>query len=168
MSDDLPFVAPHLLDASAAIKLLVKEQGSDALRNYFETKLGGYFISSLCFVEVFSALKAKWLRKEINDNNYFGASYLFTAHVRNRRIKIVDSQVLSTDAFFHAVDLAKKYDLDLADSLQLISLKGDQFKLLVQESKAILVTADKGLEKAALAEGFRVWNCVAGTSAPAQ
>jgi hypothetical protein len=51
-----------------------------------------------------------------------------------------------------------KYQLDLSDAFQILSVKIGFAAHLSGGSQTILVTADKKLAKAARAEGLRVWS----------
>ena len=64
---------------------------------------------------------------------------------------------LTPIVFKNVQDVAKKYSLDLSDAFQILSVKEGFFSGLVEESKTILVSADKKLSRAAKEEGLRVW-----------
>ena len=50
--------------------------------------------------------------------------------------------------------------LSLANAFQIVSVKEGYFSHLVNDSKTVLVTADKLLAAAARAEGLRVWSAM--------
>jgi len=62
------------------------------------------------------------------------------------------------DIFKDTEILSRKHQIDMSDSLQLVSLKYGDHKLFAGESKPILITADGPLAAAAVAEGLKVWN----------
>ena len=101
-------------------------------------------------------------------DQYFASCYFLLAYVRDSRIHIDDIQIASLDIFSKAEKLARRYSLDLSDSLQLVSVKHGKFKSFVEESKTVLITADRSLAVAAQKEGVRVWNCEGGGSATAE
>jgi len=154
------------LDASAAVKLVLSERGSDHLQAYFSGR-AGFHITSLCLAEALGVLKRKLLRGEIPEDHYFAKCYFLLAYVRDSRLHIDDIELATFDIFFKAQELAKRYHLDLSDSLQLVSVKHGKFKSLVQESKTVLITADRALADAARKEGLRVWNCEEESKPPA-
>ena len=55
---------PGFLDASAAVKLVVNEDGSDRLLKSFNPA-GSFFITTFCLFEALGVLKRKWIKKEI-------------------------------------------------------------------------------------------------------
>lgn len=62
--------------------------------------------------------------------------------------------------FSSAKLLVERTSLDLSDAIQIISVKEGYFSHLVNDSKTVLVTADKALAAAARAEGLRVWSAM--------
>jgi predicted nucleic acid-binding protein len=152
------FSASHL-DASAAVKLVWEEPGSDHLRKYFADRVG-FYITSLCLAEALGALKRKWLKGELSDEQYFKCCYLLLAYLRSPpRIHLDEIHLSSLDTFSKAEEIARRHKLDLSDSLQLVSVKCGKFSRLVHQSKTVLITADCALASAAKAEGLRIWNC---------
>jgi predicted nucleic acid-binding protein len=65
---------------------------------------------------------------------------------------------LSPKVFFDVQKMIDKYQLDLSDAFQILSVKKGFGACLSGESQTILVTADEKLAKAAKAEGLRVWS----------
>lgn len=155
---DLTYVRARYLDTSSAIKLVVTEEGSDALRAYVHGG-GPFYITSVCVPEALSVLKVKhFYRKELTATQYSLASYGLLTHLRDG-IHVVNVD-LTPSCFFEVETLAKQYKLDLIDALQIYTLKHGRFSKLAGPSKSLLLTADISLGKAASAEGFDVWNCV--------
>ena len=146
------------LDASAAVKLVIVERGSNHLNAYFGNR-GGFFITSFCLFEALSVLKRKMLKGKISRKQYFDECWLLLTYLRTKRISIDEPKISSLETFERAEKLAKLHGLDLSDALQLVGLKHGRFRKLVKESKTVLITADRSLAKAAKTEGLRVWNC---------
>jgi hypothetical protein len=73
-------------------------------------------------------------------------------------------EILSPDVVSEASRLIQTYKIDFLDCFQIVTILRGEFRHLCAESKSILITADRGLAKAARAEGARVWEC---TSEPA-
>jgi predicted nucleic acid-binding protein len=173
-------IRTHLLDSSALVKLLVKEDKSDLIRSYFDTH-SVFWTTSFCFAETLGVLKRKWLTKSqktsgqsgsqgllaclrtkahggsISQDQYLSASEELAALVRNESISIEEVQFTQRSVFDQAEDLAKKYGIDLVDSFQLVTLMIGFPSAMPEESRTILITADKGLAKAARSEGLRSW-----------
>ena len=101
---------------------------------------------------------------KINDDQYFGGCSVLTSFVRGKRITIEDSMLEQIPVFERAKDICLRHKIDIADALQLVAMKEDRLRRI----GAILVTADGPLEKAAKAEGVRVWNCMKGNPPPTE
>jgi predicted nucleic acid-binding protein len=136
------------------------ELGSDHLEAYFAGR-SGFYITSFCFFEALSVLKRKMLSKVLEDRisrkQYFDRCWLLLHYLR-RRIHIDDPDISSLETLGLAEKLAKQYDLDLSDALQLITVKHGKFRKLDKESRTVLITSDQSLAKAAEAEGLQAWN----------
>jgi hypothetical protein len=79
------FVKAHYLDASAAVKLVVSERGSEYLRAYFN-KHSGFHITSFCLFESFSVLKRKMLSSGLTLEQYL--DQLATARLFAREAEV--------------------------------------------------------------------------------
>jgi predicted nucleic acid-binding protein len=156
----------NYLDASAAVKLVLDEPGSDSLRQYFNTD-GGFRITSLCLGEALGVLKYKWRRGQLSEKDYFDKCYVLLAHVRGKPkfIHVDDIQLSSLDVFTKTEHISRLYKLDLSDALQLVGIK-QKFSKLSGSSKPLLITADRDLASAAQNEGIHVWNCLAQAAPP--
>jgi predicted nucleic acid-binding protein len=148
----------HYLDASALVKLVLREKGSDSLRAYLDGR-ASWYTTQLCIGEALNVLKRFWNRKKLDDNAYFGTSGLLLSFVNHNRVRIDETKIENTSTLIHCQDLAKKHRVDLVDALLIYSVKEGKFKLFVEESKTLLITADKTLAEAGRAEGLRIWNC---------
>ena len=154
---------PTFVDACAAVKLVLKEPGSENasenLLKYFKPA-GRYFITSFCLFEALGVLKRKMLNDQIAFDHYLNHCWLLLNYVDTNSLEIHDEPKISSfDTFMRAKPIAERYSLDLSDALQLVSLKHGPFSYYVQESTPLLVTVDDKLEKAARSEGLLVWNC---------
>lgn len=118
-------------------------------------------MTSLCFAETLGVLKVKHFhRKELSKDQYFYASYLLIACLRENRIMLDELPVSDLTIFLESENLSKKYKIDLVDAMQLVTVKRGRFSAFCEESRTIFITADSCLAKAAREEGLRVWNCV--------
>lgn len=155
----MTYIRTHYLDTSAIVKLLVIEDGSLALRNYIN-EYAVLYTTSLCFAETLGALKAKYVRNLLSEEEYLATCEELIAHVRNQTLEIDDIGISQRSTFDEAEHFAKKYSLDIADAYQLVTLRQGALSTLEGESRPILVTADEALAKAARAESMRVWDCL--------
>jgi len=153
-------IRTNCLDASAIVKLLIAEAGSDKLRKYF-TKQTCFYTTSLCFAEALGVLKAKHLRCEITQEEYLDTCYQLLSYVHpdNIGIDIIEIEIKKRVAFDDVENLVKKYSIDVSDAFQIYTLK-EVFSNFAGDSAPILITADRGLATAAENEGLRVWNCI--------
>jgi predicted nucleic acid-binding protein len=165
---------PGLLDACAAVKLVVTEEGSDRLLKTFNPD-GSFFIPSFCLFEALGVLKRKWgqekkrsREKKTMPDHYLQCCFSLFEYVEQKHFNISDPDINSYETFRLAVELTEKHSLDLSETLLLVSLKRGPLSRFAQESKATLVTADGDLETAAKAEGLRVWNCLKQETPPEQ
>jgi len=151
-------VRANCFDASALLKRYVQEDGSEILRAYWNRE-STKFTTSLCFYEALTKLKHfHFRRKAINWAEYNKATLELYAWYRAMEKKIRDLDFLSPEVFFAAQRTAEKHGLDLSDAFQIHSVKEGFFSNMCGDSETILVTADRGLAKAARAEGLRVWS----------
>lgn len=157
--DSIEWVRDAYLDASAAVKLVIDEPGCQSLRKYLDEQ-SPLYISTVCVAETLGVLKRKWLRGELGEESYFRASFVFLAHLtQHGKIIVENDDLADPHVFFECEDLARKHGLDLSDALQLYALKAGCLSGGVDESQALLITADMKLAAAARAEGLLVWNC---------
>jgi predicted nucleic acid-binding protein len=145
------------LDASAAVKLVLSEPGSDSLNEFF---MGHhpFYISTICFAESLGVLKRQMIKSQIDRTEYFRMCFKLVQLVKDEDIQIEDPDPGNVYIFFQMEEIARRHNLDLSDALQIVSLKHGRFSKLSHECKSVLITADVELAKAAKAEGLRVWN----------
>ena len=155
----ISYFKAHYLDASAAVKLVSSEPGSEHVGAYFNEH-SGLYITSFCLFEAHNVLKRKMPKEKISRDRYLGQCWLLLAYLEGKpkRIHIDDPEIGGRETFRRAEVLAKKHDLDLSDALQLLTVKYGKFCKMVKESKTLLITADRSLAKAAKIEGLLVWN----------
>jgi predicted nucleic acid-binding protein len=152
----------HYLDASAIVKLFVEEEGSAALRTYFESE-AHFYATSLSFAEALGVLKVKhFYRKEITDEEYLAACDELVAYAGDDTIKIEDVAIRDTTVFLEVEALVRTYNrsIDVSDAFQIVSVKRNYFSRFENDSKPMFITGDKDLAVAVRQEGLRVWDCV--------
>jgi predicted nucleic acid-binding protein len=110
------------LDASAAVKLVLQERGSEQLRSYFANR-ASFYITSVCLAEALGVFKRKRLRDEISEKQYVTTLSLAGLPAEFARIRVDEIELSSLDTFSKAEEIARRHKLDLSDSLQLVSVK---------------------------------------------
>lgn len=160
MVKDNTFHRTHYLDASVIVKLLVSEEGSEAIKKYMVAEYWSTFnITSFCFAEALGVLKAKYLRKDIDEGTYFAAGDILRGYIGGNRIDLVNVDITDSQIFWEVENTAKNYNLDIIDAYQIVTIKKD-YSFKFKDSRPFLITADSQLAEAARREGIRVWNCL--------
>lgn len=158
--DGVEWVRSLVLDASAVVKLVVSEAGSAAVLRIAEGEELCY-LSSVSFVEALGVLKRLWNKGGLDTESYLRATYLLVAYTREGGILILEDEPISDyQVLFKTEELARKHELDIADALQLFSLRFGRYSRAAGESRPVLVTGDAKLAAAARAENLLVWYCV--------
>lgn len=128
----MAIIHTHYLDASAIIKLLVKEGGSDTLEKYIKHH-SNFRTTSLCLAEALGALKVKrFYKKEMDDEAYFAASEILLGQVSSGEIEIEDIKISDRNIFHEVEQLSRKHSLDLSDGLQIYTLQKGFFSVLAR------------------------------------
>ena len=155
-------VKVHYFDASALVKLVAddvdEEPGREALRKYHNEHARPMYTTSFCIAEAFGALKNKFLRSKISESQYL-QFVKDLIRVTGNTFKIDELPILDPIVNTEFQRMAAKYKIDFVDCLQIVTILQGQFRVLVGPSQSILITADRGLAKAARNEGARVWEC---------
>lgn len=164
----------HYLDASAAVKLLVKEEGSEKLQEYMKEPdhSSNLFMTSFCVAETLGVLKRKfdteWIKEcghEKAQQKYLDACAVFIGQLEGKMIQVHDIPITDPNMYSRVDKLAKRYRLDVIDAFQLVTLEeGFVAPLIRTASECVLITADGGLAEAAREEGLKVWDCVRESS----
>jgi predicted nucleic acid-binding protein len=150
----------HYLDASALLKLFIDEEGSEQVRHYFNEQTV-FFTTSLCFGETLGRLKVEYKKlKHITQERYLHTCYELMAYVAGEKIAIQDIEIANRETYLEVEELGKKYDLDISDAFQIVTLKKGFLSVLGGKSKSMLITGDSGLANAVRQEGFEVWDCL--------
>jgi predicted nucleic acid-binding protein len=142
------------LDASALLKLVLAERGSEELQRVVQ-QAGCVYTTSFCFGEAFGILKVRRFgkRQRISQEVYIRTTNYLRSCIKSNCIKFEEASILNPTVFFEAASLSDRYGVDLADALQVITIKRSMIV------GATLITADKELAKAARTEGVLVWDC---------
>ena len=150
-------IRTHYLDTSALVKLFIDEAGTDVLKVYFDNH-SVFHTTSLCFAEALGVLKSKNSRKHISNEVYLSASEDLCISAFGHDIQIDEISITEPKAFRKSESLSKKYGIDLIDCFQIYTLLHGSLSILAEDSRPILITADKDLAKAAKSEGVRAWD----------
>lgn len=149
----------HLLDASALIKLVLNENGSQELKAYFSDNFT-FWTTSICFGEALGILKTKYLyKKQISEKKYLNDIEILVSFL-NHKISIQEVNITDLVIYHQIEDAMKNHNLDFADAVQLVTLKFGFPAVFEGESKTIFITADNKLAKAAKDENLRVWDII--------
>jgi predicted nucleic acid-binding protein len=156
---DIGWSIPHYIDASAAVKLVVAEEGSARLEEYIKYWSHHSYITEFAFYETLSVLKKKRRQKEIDEKTYHAAVPGLVAYLDENLLQI-DSEFRLDNykVIFEVGELVKKYSLDYSDALQIYTVLKGKWSGKRFECTTVFVTADSDLAKAARQEGLRVWN----------
>ena len=151
-------VRADFFDASALAKVYSDEPGSDVARQYFNSRPTKY-TTPFCFYEAMNVLKGKWKYKgKLSIEQYLDAALRLTAWYGASSSQVKDLDFTEPSTFFEAKNIAQDHGLDLSDAFQILSIKKGYFSVLIDESSAVLVTADRELADAARTLNLRVWN----------
>jgi predicted nucleic acid-binding protein len=155
------FKAVYFFDASAIVKLLVAEPGSDKVKRLLD-ECGIAHTSWVLIAEALGCLKRKRREGHLTDEQYASSVYSLFAHLREGNLDPMDLTVENGRPRLrtHERELFDRFrrfpHLDVGDLLQLAIIKDSYLAAFAGESQARLVTADGDLGKAAEAEGIPV------------
>lgn len=148
----------NCFDASALVKVFANEDGSELVREYFYNRSPTKYTTPFCFYETLNVLKVKWLyRKELEKEAYTEASFRLVAWFAGSTRYAKDIDFEEPKVFSMARNLSERYELDLSDAFQIVSVKEGYFSHLINDSQTVLVTADERLARVAKCEGVKSW-----------
>lgn len=154
---ELP-VRANCLDASAVVKVFSDEESSDIIREFFNNNAPTRYTTPFCFYEALSVLKVKWLyRKVVDESTYRDSAFRLTAWYAGSLTSTKDIDFHDPVVFREVRSPAEKHSIDLSDAFQIVSVKFGYFSHFIEESKTLLVTADKRLSVVAREEDIKVW-----------
>jgi hypothetical protein len=117
------------------------------------------YATSYCVTETFSAFKIKFLKHRVTQDQYVKYILEFRRVILGANLRIDDVPILSAIVSAEAERLIKTHRIDFLDCFQIVTIMRGRFAALGPNSKSILITADRGLAKAAREEGAKVWEC---------
>lgn len=129
---------------------------------HFNTESPTKYTTPFCYFETLSALKRKWLRRELSREKYLNASFALTIWFQASSRNVRDLDFTHPPTFARAKEIVERYDIDLSDAFQVLSVKEGYFSPMVNDSRTLLITADEKLAEVAQAEGLAAWYCVKG------
>jgi predicted nucleic acid-binding protein len=167
MTADAGAVNNHYLDASAMVKLVADDdedkRGREVLRQFFFSN-HLHRTTSYCLAETLSALKSKWRRRVVTQDEYVRTVREFFRLVWSACE--VEDVPLSVEVQREAERLMRAHNLDFVDSIQLVTVLHGRYAGLSQGSKSLFITADQALAAAGRSEGVRVWECASEPYVP--
>ena len=145
----------NCLDASALVKLVVIEDRAEKLMAYLRTEI--WYTTTFCFYEALNVLKSKYMFKhKLTADEYHKASFDLMAEFSGGQHYMPELNFTEVLTFSETQDLCMKYDIDLSDAFQILSItNGCPF---VRDFRTVLVTDVKKLAAAARLEKCRVWH----------
>ena len=144
------------LDTSSIVKLYLEEDDSDKMRQFYSSD-SSICTTRLTFYESLNVLKAR-LFKNSTKPDYYNKIEKLIIQGWGGKLEIEDIEITNRDVFLYVKDIAIKYDLDLADAIQLYAILHGKYKRFCSGSASVLVTADDKQQKAAEKLDIRVWN----------
>ncbi len=149
----------YWLDASALVKLVTNEKGSNRLSRVFNSFSGVFFFTTfLCYAEAMSVLKRKYSKKAITNEQYFKGIFLLQNWINLKKIRLPSIDEHSVPVFIRVREIADKYKMDFSDALVFTAMTTGFHKMLGGKSKPILIASDKKMLKAATGENISTWN----------
>lgn len=153
----------YFFDASAIVKLVVPEPGSEKVRSIISNSGSVIHTSWVLIAEALGCLKRKWqVDKTLDDKQYTQAVFVLLHYIESD-LRVVDIGTdhrgrISLLVFRQGIleGRTKHPKLDVADTLQFQAIKQGFLRVFAGESKTRLVSADRKLIRAARAEGIEV------------
>lgn len=154
-------VKTKYLDTSALVKLFLDEEGSDNFRDYYNNHVN-FCCTDMTFYEAMNVLKAR-LFNGSKKNQYFESikklKIMGWGVTKRGKLEIETIHINDFNVFKEVYEIAIKYDIDVADAIQIYAILKGKFSVLTGDSKTVLITADERLEEAAKGNSMKVWNC---------
>lgn len=147
----------YYFDSSAAVKRYAPEKGSEWVKSIVDPAIGNtVYLGQVGIVEIAAALSRKVRTKELTQETYEAALWLFLMDVRNEEYLIAP---LGDKGVELAVDLTRRHPLRGYDAVHLATALLINRALLGSElPPLIFVSADGSLCEAARGEGLSVDN----------
>ncbi len=154
-------MALYFLDSSAIVKRYFEEQGHDWIEALHDTNQGHVlYIAQVALVEVVASICRKAREQDMPLEERNATIDDFRRDVRS----IYSEWLVDNTLYLAAGDLCRTHRLRAYDAIQLacaIAVREDASEVQsyeVESPNVIFVSADNGLLKTALAEGFNIEN----------
>jgi predicted nucleic acid-binding protein len=154
---NVPITKVKYFDTSAIVKYFIDEKGSKNIRNYFG-KNTNFCCTEMTFYEAMNVLKARLFNKG-EKIKYLNSIVILEAMRWHGEIEIETIRMDNLRVLKDIEKIAVKYDIDFGDAVQIYAILEGKYKRLTGDSKTTLITADEKLEKTAVENKIRVWNC---------
>lgn len=152
------FVKVKYLDASVIAKLFLDEEGSSKFRDYFYNDTN-YCTTFMTYYETMSVLKSRLFRGS-NKDVYYHAIEKLAIHGWGGKIELESIELNDINIFKNINSLSMRYNLDVADAIQIYAILNGKYRFLAHEGASVLITADSNLAGAARTNNIRVWNVI--------
>jgi len=156
----MDYLKIHYYDANCLVKLVVDEKDSTKLRQYFYEADSVAITTSFCFYEALSVLKTKWVKTNradtISEKTYLTACLELSALIENGNIQLEELSFYDSKSLRESIDISREHNIDLSDSFQLVTLSKGMIAKLDPKITPILLSEDKGINKAAKIMGLPV------------
>ena len=147
----------YYLDASALVKLVVDEPGSESIHNFFNSTPNAC-VTLISFIESLGVLKRKW-KDNWDKPAYHKAVEDLLIMIYGGKPEVDNMTLADPDTFKYVSQIAGQYNLDFADAFQLIAILKGKYAPFNLGSKTRFISADRGLVRAARDQGILTWLC---------
>ncbi len=154
--NDIDSVKVKYLDTSSIVKLYLDENSSNNFREYFGSDCN-YCTTLMTFHESLNVLKARLFNGSSRDKYYKSIENLIIKGWGGK-IEIENIDITDREIYSEVVKISVKYNLDIADAIQLYAIIYGKYKRFCFGSSSILITADNKQKQAAEDLKIRVWN----------
>lgn len=154
--NDIDSVKIKYLDTSSIVKLYLEENSSEKFREYFGANCN-YCTTLMTFHESLNVLKARLFNGSSKENYYKSIENLVIKGWGGK-IEIENIDITDRKVYIEVVKIAVKYNIDIADAIQLYAIIYGKYKRFCGSSSSILITADSKQQTAAENLKIRVWN----------
>lgn len=143
----------YLWDASALVKVFIKEKGSGEAKKLFHSLNASHWVTEHTKAEILGVLKRKWLERKISDDDYVG--FIITVYDYYTKLHICPVSLDNYNYLIEAISIIKKYNnIDLIDAAAIVGISHEILSIFDYESGSYLITADNDL--AAVAQEYKI------------
>jgi len=142
----------YLWDASALVKVFIKEKGSDKADKLFHS-LNAHWVTEHTKAEILGILKRKWLKGKLSDDDYVG--FIISVYDYYTKLNICPVSLDNYNYLIEAIMIIKRYNnIDIVDAAAIVGISHEILSTFDYESGSYLITADNDL--AAVAQEYKI------------